>query len=149
MAIGRSDVIEYLRGELSELASEASISVEDTQSGVKNAIDRTFLELGASYSSLASASVSDTLFPAACEVSSYFVLRKIANIFARRCDVWTEHPSPEMKRSQQFKQVAEQLMETARKAAQGYGYLTTSEGSKNIASYGTFLLDNLEPEPEA
>ncbi len=149
MAIGRAEVMEYLRGELTELATEACISLEDTQGGVRNAVDRTFLELGVAYSALPTASVADTLYPAACEVSSYFVLRKIANIFARRCDTWTEHPSPEQRRSQQFKQVSERLLETARKAAQGYGYLVTSEGSANMARYGTLLLDNLEPEPEA
>lgn len=146
-AFGRSDLVDFLRGEHRALAADASVEINDTATGVKSVIDRTFLELGTAYSSLSSATADERLYLPACEIASYFLLRRIASIYAPKADVWTEHPSPEERRSQKFEQVTK-LMNAAKKAAQGFGYLTEVDGADNMATYGTFLVDNLEPEPE-
>lgn len=148
MSVARRDVLAFLKGEFSELAanSAVNITIEDSQQGIKAVLDRTFLELGVSYSALATASVDDTLYLASCAVASYFTLARISKALAPKVDIFTEHPSPEKRNSQAFKAVND-LMAHAKREAQGYGYLLRIDGAANMASYGELNLDILEPEP--
>jgi len=150
MAFTRADALAYLASEFSDLALETGLSETDTPAGYGGAIDGALLEYGVAFSDLAGGAVAESDVIAFRALLRYFALLRFSHKLVTRVDIFTEHPSPDVRRSQAVRNVMK-LLDEAKVECIGWGYLT--ELTKNDLDGGVFQrvtmqLDGQEPNAE-
>lgn len=133
--MNRADAVDYLV-DITPLATEAGLAVEDSPSGFKSAIDKALGQLGYGFSEVAGAEVDDSDAQDLIALTEYFALETIYRRFALKTDVQLEGPQSK-KFSQQFTQTAK-LRDDARKKLEEMGFLT---GSFELGELGLGLIE--------
>src|SRR5512146_2583150 len=126
MSYTRANAIAYLSAQFYEQRkdfSDSGFSDDDTATGWKSILDRSFFTYGISRANLTSVSLciaADDDFLKIEALLDYFALDDFLKRYAARVDEYTEHPSPDAKRSQAYKNTKDALAE-AKAKVNGYG----------------------------
>lgn len=146
MAFTRANSVAYLTAEFADLAEDTGIATNDTAAGYGGIVDSALLEYGAGFSSLSSASVADADVIPFRALLRYFAFRRFSQILVKRVDIYTEHPSPDARRSQAVRNLMH-LMNDAKAECVSYGYLadTPARDDGGVFTRMTLSLDSVEP----
>ncbi len=147
MAYTREEALNYLQDQFHEQAkdfAESGFLDDDTQLGWKGVLDRAFLAYGVSRSSLSTAYASDTDALSIEALLDYFALDSFLKRYAARVDEYTEHPSPDAKRSQAYKNTKD-ARDSALEKCRSLGYLRDATADR-LVYLRPVSVDALEPE---